>query len=163
MLTQEELKELFHYDLETGIFRWKVKTHNRIKVNSIAGCKDKCGYIVIGINSVRYYAHRLAWLYIYGVLPQNEIDHINNIRDQNWIINLREATSGQNQQNLKKAQSNNKSSGLLGAYFNKCANKFVSKITINKKTIYLGSYDTAIKAHEVYVEAKRKLHEFNTL
>jgi hypothetical protein len=102
MLTQDTLKELFHYDPEEGIFTRKLSTSSNARVGDIAGSKNSDGYIQIMINKNLYYAHRLAWLYFYGKLPIYIMDHINGIKDDNRIVNLREVTRQDNNQNKKK-------------------------------------------------------------
>jgi hypothetical protein len=156
MLTQDYLKTFVHYDPETGIFTW-IKNPSK---NS--GWIDCNGYIRIEISCKKYMAHRLAWLYMTGSFPKKHIDHINGIPSDNRLINLRECNQSENMQNLKKAQINNKS-GFLGVSFYKPFNKFMSRICINKKQKFLGYFDTPEEAHEKYLEAKRKLHLFNTI
>jgi hypothetical protein len=108
-------------------------------------------------------AHRLAWLYVHGHLPFGSIDHINGIRSDNRLCNIRIATKSENNQNLKKAQKNNKSTGLLGAFYNKRANCFISQIVINRKQIFVGRFKTKEYAHNAYIQAKRNLHPFGML
>ena len=76
MLTQAKLKEVLHYDPETGDFTWQVSTANCIKVGALAGSKDSYGYHKIAIKGKTYKAHRLAWLYTHGEFPEDAIDHI---------------------------------------------------------------------------------------
>jgi hypothetical protein len=98
MLTQKELKLIFHYDENTGIFfRFKHR-----KLNSV--CKN--GYLQTSINGKKYYLHRLAWLYVYGNFPDKEIDHINNNKTDNRICNLRQVTRSQNLSNTKLNKNN---------------------------------------------------------
>lgn len=175
MLTQEKLKELLHYDPDTGFFTWKERTiyssgkhyssstWNTRFSGKIAGFIGKDNKYRICINYKTYLLHRLAWLYIYGNFPKDQIDHINDIKDDNRILNLREASNSENMQNLKKAKIDNKSSGLLGVSFNKNINKFVAKIKINKKQKHIGYFTNPLDAHEAYLKEKRKLHPFGTL
>ena len=114
MLTAEELRELLRYDPNTGIFRWKVK-QRRVSygVGDVAGSLDSSsGYHRIRIDGRDYRASRLAWLYVYGRWPTDEIDHKNTIRDDDRLANLREATRGQNNYNTKRFSTN--TSGLKG-------------------------------------------------
>ncbi|MCK9994454.1 MAG: hypothetical protein Dbin4_02974, partial [Alphaproteobacteria bacterium] len=98
-LTQSRLKELLHYDPDTGVFTRRVQTSSNARVGDVAGCLHPEGYRHIQIDGKRYAAHRLAWLYMTGEWPTNQLDHLNGVRDDNRWGNLREATHGQNQQN----------------------------------------------------------------
>lgn len=159
MLTLERLKEVLFYNPETGIFIWK-KSTDKIKPGKVAGTLTK-GYVAIRIDGTRYFAHRLAWFYIYGQFPSMDIDHINCIKNDNRILNLRNVNAVINAQNVIKARPCNKSTGLLGAYAFK--DYFVAMIRYNGKNVNLGYFKTAELAHNAYVEAKRKYHEGNTL
>jgi hypothetical protein len=160
MLTQEQLKKIINYNQETGIFTWTDRKHCSGRT---AGGMDVKGYIIIKIYGKTYKSHRLAFLYMDGEMPEGDVDHINGIRDDNRWINLRKATRSENIQNLKKAHRSNKSTGLLGVYLNKKEGSIYSKITINKKVIYLGCFKTAEEAHKIYLTAKRELHPYGTL
>ena len=174
-LTQEYLKQCLDYNPDTGVFVWKKRPVEHFKgerwmktfisrfSGKQAGLTNSYGYLVIRINDKLMPCHRLAWLYVHGVMPVNQLDHINNIRSDNRIINLREATNGENGQNLKKARKSNKTAGLLGAYRNKGCKHYKARITINGDIKPLGKFNTAQEAHEAYIKAKRELHEFNTL
>lgn len=160
MITQEYLKSVLYYDPNTGLFTWICK--KKIKNNKkYAGYKDKDGYLIITINGKAYKAHRLVFMYVYGIKPKKEVDHINGIVDDNRLINLREANKSSNLQNQKRAHKNNLSTGLLGAH--KQNNLFTSCIRHNGKQIHLGCFKTAEDAHNAYIEAKRKLHPYGTL
>jgi len=100
-LTQEKLKELLYYDQLTGVFKWKIKPRQSVNIGDIAGTILKKGYISIAINRKRYQAHRLAWLYVYGVYP-DQIDHQNHVRNDNRIINLTASDSYGNSRNKSK-------------------------------------------------------------
>jgi citrate synthase len=90
-LTAEELRRVLHYDPDTGIFTWKVTLSNRNPAGKKAGCIDHYGYIMMSIHGKRYKAHRLAWLYMTGAWPTNQIDHKFNNRSDNRFSELREA------------------------------------------------------------------------
>ncbi len=137
--TAEYLRSVLHYDQETGIFTWKVRTSASVKAGDVAGCPGVNGYLRIRVQSRQYKAHRLAWLYVYGVWPKDQIDHINRNRSDNRISNLREATNKQNQQNTGK-QSNN-TSGHPGVSWYKQSSKWVARIRHNQKLIHLGYFE----------------------
>jgi hypothetical protein len=155
MITQTELKKLLHYDPDTGLFTWLVNKRS-VKAEYLAGNVNHKGYIRIKVNQKEYLAHRLAWLYIYGVMPKHNIDHVNNIKNDNCIINLREATHSQNMINRPKTKRN--TSGYKGVGFNKRAKKFRATITINKHQIHLGYYATAEEASLIYQAYGKLLH-----
>ena len=155
-MTQNELKQLLHYEPSTGIFTW-LESRGRIKAGTIAGSKQKYGHLAVKIDGKNYHLHRLAWLYVYGKLPDDMIDHINGISNDNRIDNLRDVTNTINQHNQKTAHANSKS-GLIGACWNEQNKAWKSQITHQGKVIYLGLYKTAQLAHEAYLTAKRKLH-----
>ena len=156
MLTQSRLKELFDYCPDTGIFVRKVNRSNT-KKDEIAGCLGK-GYYKIRIDDVLYLSHRLAWLYVYGTLPEF-VDHINRISTDNRIDNLRPVTKAQNQQN-HGIPKNNKS-GYLGVSWDKARNKWSACIQHNNKTIGLGRYADIQMAYKAYQEAAKKYHTHN--
>jgi len=99
MLTQSQLKEILTYNPDTGIFTWLVASNGRIRVGDIAGTTDN-GYVRIMIERTKYRAHRLAWLYVHGESPKEQIDHINHIRDDNRINNLRCVSCHENFKNM---------------------------------------------------------------
>lgn len=162
MITQEYLKQVLHYDKDTGVFTWKVKKRGSKGIFNKAGSKDHKGYIQICIDGKKYAAHRLAWIYINGSLGYESLDHIDGVKDNNKINNLRLANVSENGQNIRNPKKNSKS-GFLGVYFNKRAKKYHAQITINGKLIYLGLHETADRAHDAYVDAKRKIHPFCTI
>jgi hypothetical protein len=156
-LTQERLKELLSYDPETGIFI-NLKSRGTAKIGSVAGCKNR-GYVCIRINSKSYLAHRLAWLYVHGNFPEKYLDHMNEIRDDNRIINLRLATNQENQHNRSSANSDS-ASGYLGVGWHKQYGKWMTRIQLNGRRKHLGFFNTAEEASEAYLAAKRDLHPF---
>ena len=137
MITQKLLKKLLKYDAETGVFRWKIGRRGCRK-GSVAGCKNSYGYIHIMIDWKNYKAHRLAWLYVNGYFPEHDIDHINGIRDDNRLCNIREVTMQCNMQNCKKRITN--STGIRGVCWHKRARKYMAQITIHGKRKHLGYY-----------------------
>ena len=147
MITQEYLKTILHYNEITGVFTWlKPRASNKVKIGNIAGSINKQGYSQISIGYKKYKAHRLAWIYVHGNLP-NIIDHIDGNTLNNSIINLRNVTSRKNSSNSK----NHRNGKLIGAHFHKQSNKWRSYIYINNKQEYLGVFKTELEAHNTYI------------
>ena len=146
LLSQAELKELLHYDPETGEFTWLVSNSNRVKVGDIAGCINKLDYRTIAINRKIYLAHRLAFLWMTEAFPENMVDHINHDKSDNRWENLRPATRAENKRNTWK-QSNN-TSGFKGVYFNKGVGKYVAHVTVNGAKKYLGCFTSPEEAYQ---------------
>lgn len=137
-MTQEKLKEILKYSKESGVFIWKISKAKRIKIGDFAGCVNKKGYIVIRIDNKIYFAHRLAWLYVYGEMPKEQIDHKNQQKDDNRIDNLREASCAENNKN-KPMQINN-TSGVMGvSWHNKCK-RWQAYIAIDGVQLHLGTF-----------------------
>lgn len=155
-MTKNELMQLLSYDANTGLFVRLKRTCNRINVGDIAGWKDADGYLNISLHGKKWKSHRLAWLYVYGKFPEQEIDHINGIKSDNRLCNLRQATRSQNCTN-RGMPSHNKS-GFKGVQWRQHAKKFCAVIYKNKKKFFLGYFDTAEKASEVYLKASFELH-----
>ena len=163
LLTQERLKQLLDYCPETGLFTWKVANGQRIHVGDIAGHNSSRGYVVVGVDGRVYRAHRLAWFYVNGIWPGNSIDHINGNRADNRISNLRDVDSKTNTENQSRANSQNKSSGVLGVSREQGRRRWRAHITTNKKMIHLGYFDTIEEASDAYIAAKRKIHQGCTI
>jgi len=157
-LTAERLREVLAYDASSGQFVWKVRPAQRIKAGAVAGTKNNQGYWAIRVDGNKHGAHRLAWLYVYGHWPADQIDHRNGVRDDNRICNLREATLSENQQN-RKPNSNN-ASGHAGVYWYKRGRKWQASICIDGDLIHLGYFDQKADAVEARAKAKSNLHQF---
>ena len=154
-LTVERLKELVSYDPDTGIFQWAM-ARRKCRKGDAAGCRMTNGYIGIRIDNVLHNAHRLAWLYTHGVWPTDQIDHVNNDRADNRLVNLREATNIANSHNRRKSTRN--TSGFTGV--RRENSKWQASIKVNYKAIRLGLFDTPEEASAAYQEAKQRLHHF---
>lgn len=147
-LTQDRLKELFSYDPDTGIFVPLTKRKGVVPSTQHVGWKKSGGYILITVDGRVHRAHRLAWLYVYGTWPTLHIDHIDGNPANNRISNLREAEVWQNMANSKKPHTN--TSGYKGVQWHKGAQKWMSQIRVNGRTIYLGLFDDPAEAHAAY-------------
>ena len=156
MLTQSRLKELLNYDPDTGVFAWLVKPSKRVNVGAIAGCVMVIGYREIGIDGKSYYAHRLAFLYMTGAWPIDQLDHRNGIRDDNRWDNLREATNAENCQNQVMPCTNK--SGFMGV--SRFRNKWRARIKIAGREKHLGFFDAPEDARAAYLAAKVEHHAF---
>lgn len=143
--SRENLMDFLSYNPETGEFyRTKLADGRKLKKPKLAGCFHKGynkGYIEIEIGSVCYQAHRLAWLFVFGVWPPKELDHINGIRDDNRIVNLRPVTKSQNQHNRKRWVKST-SSKFKGVSFHKLTGKWVAHIQAFNKREHIGLFDT---------------------
>ena len=155
ILTQERLKELLSYDPETGVFVW-VNALGTAKIGDVAGCSHSEGYRVISIDRKLYFAHRLAWLYMAGTFPPDQIDHINRIRNDNRFANLRAVTKSENMHNSCRGKNNN--SGFKGASYDKFRKNWRAHIKINNVTKCLGRFSTPEEAGAAYLAAQRIYH-----
>ena len=156
MLTYSRVVELLTYEPETGLFRWNVNAGRwgRIKAGTVAGSAGNHGggYVEINIDGTLYKAHRLAWLYMTGKMPENQVDHINCDRADNKWSNLRAATLRQNLTN-KTAYKNN-TSGSPGVTWHKRLNMWQARIGLNGKRRHIGYWEDKDAAAEAYKAAK---------
>lgn len=156
MLTQDRLKDLLHYDPDTGVFTWRVATNRRVRVGAVAGCRNEKGYIRIRIDGRNYRAHRLAFLYVNGTFPPADVDHIDRRPSNNRWDNLRPATRSDNNKNIR-INSNN-TSGWKGVIWNKRDRKWVAQAKLNGRFRSLGYYTTPEEASDAYEAFARKHH-----
>lgn len=152
--TFEQVKEVLACDRETGILTWICPSRGRIIKGAPAGNLQSDGYILVGLFKRYYYAHCLAWLLTTGEWPTVQVDHKNNVRNDNRWSELRAATHAQNNYNTKKTRRN--TSGFKGVYWCKRYKKWRASITVDKKTIWLGIHDTPKEAHDAYLLAAEK-------
>ncbi len=153
MNAETNLLNNLHYDPDTGFFTWTKSRGNR-KAGSRAGHVNGDGYVRIAIKLHYYSAHRLAWLATHGYWPPGDIDHINGVRDDNRIINLRSATRAQNAQNRFK--STRSGLGLKGTGYDVASGRWWAGIKKGWKRLHLGCFDTAEAAHATYCAAAQK-------
>lgn len=166
ILSAAQLRDVIHYEPETGVFTRKVRLAQRHRAGDRADTEitspRMLGYRRVSLFSQRYLAHRLAWFYTHGVWPARHIDHINGDKGDNRIGNLREADDQLNLENFRHHRVDNKV-GLLGVHLHKQSGRWRARIQVHGKTIHIGMFDTPEAAHEAYKEAKRKLHEGCTI
>ena len=160
MISVSELRRVLDYDPATGIFRWKIIVGNNVSRHypgEVAGApRNLNGYVQIGVNRTRYYAHRLAWFYIHGRWPVN-IDHRDRNKQNNSIGNLREASVSQNGGN-RGAQKNSKL-GLKGVRKRiRGTNRYEARITKDGAHILIGYFPTAEQAHAAYLKAANQYY-----
>lgn len=161
--TVDELRRLFHYDPETGVFTRQVTTSGRGRAGTRADILKPDGYRYIHYKANWILAHRLAWFYVHGILPVKFLDHVNIIRDDNRLFNLREVDHSGNAQNVKGAQKNNLSCGLRGVSYYRPYQRWMARLYVAKKFIWCGYHDTAQEAYSAYCAAKLKYHPFQTM
>lgn len=157
MLTQSELKELLHYDPETGVFTWR----QGVRTGQRAGCLFEKGYRRVKICGRFHVEHRLAWLYMTGAWPSMQIDHLDGQRANNAFANLRDVSAAVNSQNRRTARPGT-ASGLLGVAKG-YKTRWNAYLSLSGRGKYLGTYPTPEEAHAAYLVAKRRLHEGCTL
>lgn len=157
-ITAECLRQLLDYDPDTGVFRWRERPDgsadwNKMNASRVAGSVNNRGYRIIKIANVRYRAHRLAWLHVYGEWPSEQIDHINRDKDDNRIANLRIVNNSENMRNLPPRALDPRT---LGVSFHQRDRRYVTAIRVDGKTISLGSFKTFSEARAARVAAEIK-------
>ncbi len=160
-ISQDLLKEHLSYDPETGVIRRKVKTINSTSIGApVIGRPSAYGYLRINLLGNRWLQHRLAWIYVYGDIPEHgyEIDHINQNKMDNRICNLRLVTRSANVQNKGK-QSNNKC-GVKNVWKRKDTGKWTALIAVDKKRIRLGCFDSLELAAAAAELAREQYHPY---
>jgi hypothetical protein len=153
-VTQQRLKELVTYNPQSGQLFWRLNRRGQKPAGTEAGTLAQDGYIKIRIDGLSYQAHRLIWLYAYGEWPKEEIDHIDLVKSNNALLNLREASHTQNMQNV----ASRKKEGKKGAHFDKRRNHWYSSIRIQGKQKRIGTFPTERLAHKAYMAASKKYH-----
>lgn len=153
-VTAEHVRALLDYDPATGVFTRRVRTSSQVAVGERAGTLDSGGYRRIRIGNQRYQAARLAWLWVHGRWPAHEIDHINRVRNDDRIANLREATRIEQEGNKGPPAHNN--SGLRGVSWDKRDRRWRAGIRINGRKRNLGNFSTKEEASAAYGAAARE-------
>lgn len=144
-LTASRLRDLLHYDPETGVFTRRTQTAPVVKIGGVAGTKLVTGYIGLSVDGKLYLAHRLAWLYVHGNWPTKNIDHKDRDRSNNRIDNLRLCNQSQN-----TANSSRKATGIKGVSWFKSRQKWRARITVQYKEQHIGYFDSIEDAQAAY-------------
>jgi hypothetical protein len=172
MVAQKELpietvRELLSYDPDTGVFVWKYrdrkwfKTERAFKIwnkryphePALTAVNDR-GYKYGNIFDCKYRAHRIAHAIHYGEWPKNQIDHINGVRDDNRIANLRAVTNKENSKNSSKSKNN--TSGFNGVSWDKRQNRWASYIMVDGIKVHLGRFGCKLDAIAARINANKK-------
>lgn len=153
MITHERLKELVTYDPATGDFRWRVTRHSAVAGRTV-GHTDVRGYVTLRIEYRKYYAHRLAWLYMTGECPK-DIDHINMDKSDNRFGNLRLADRRQNMVNTPLRRDNQ--TGFKGVSVLP-GGRYRAVVHVNGAPKHVGVFDTAEEAAEARHAAASALY-----
>lgn len=148
MVTKRRALEVFDYTPSTGSLQWKVTLNSRAPAGSEAGCLRKDGYKQVRLDGEAILVHRLIHLMQTGRMPE-EVDHRNRKRCDNRWKNLRPASSSANNHNKGSYSTN--TSGCKGVSWDKSIGKWIARVWIEKKLIYLGSFldkDKAVRARQ---------------
>lgn len=153
------VRGLFNYDPETGALTHKIR-RKAVKFGAQIGCLDNDGYLVATVSLLGkqrlFKVHRLVWLHVHGAWPSGVIDHINGIKSDNRLDNLRDVSPRSNSQNILAGRGVSKHRGVC---FNKAKNLWQTSIHIDGRQKFVGYYRSEYDAHLAYVEAKRKHHD----
>lgn len=158
ILTHSEVSELLEYAPETGALTWKPRVKGRGWNRAQGGATHVSdqGYITLNIKGRVYRGHRLAWLLYYGEWPDGNIDHINRVRSDNRISNLRVVEQAENMQNTNVYRTNK--SGHKGVFWHKEINKWWAYINVGRRRVCLGRFANKAEAIAARAEAERTYH-----
>jgi len=170
VINQENLMSLLHYNKVTGVFTWRKRDAslfasaqaermwNKRYAGKEAGTvrQEPGGYRVILINGRKYMAHRLAWMYEYGKIPEGCIDHINCNKLDNNISNLRECTMSENLMNSKLMRGT--MSGIKGVHLHKPSGRWQARLRYDGKNRHVGSYGTKEEAKNAIIAKRNEVH-----
>jgi hypothetical protein len=159
-LTQERLKEVLNYDPDTGVFTRAIGVRGCSAGTRLGTLNKRLGYVLVGVDGTQYYAHRLAWLYMNGCWPPEQVDHMNGDRSDNRLVNLRACRQAENSQNTV-AHTDSKS-GVLGVSWVGKLGKWRARI-FKGAEVHLGCFGTKEEAHQAYLAAKAQLHTFQPI
>lgn len=156
MIAHERLKEVLYYHPESGDFVWLMDVSRKIKTGKQAGSLDGAGYRQIGIDGIKYRGHVLAFFYVTGEWPSEDLDHEDTVKHHNWWTNLRPATTAQNGYNAKLSSAN--TSGLKHISWSKRSGKWRVAMQVNEKHRDFGLYAELNDAIDVCAQAMLTFH-----
>lgn len=149
----DDLRSILRFEPDTGALRWIDRRLDALSRGS-AGFVTSAGYRGINIHRVRYQAHRVAWALHWGAWPVGDIDHINGVKLDNRLCNLRDVPHRTNSENSRVGRRG----GLLGTAYHRQSEKWRAIIGTQQGQVTLGYFQTPEEAHAAYLEAKRRLH-----
>lgn len=167
-ITAENIRTFVDYDSVTGRFTWKTREirpgmkltdegwNTRFAGKLVAERRHRHGHLQIGLFCKNYIAHRIAWMWFYGVKPERDLDHKNGDPSDNRISNLRLATTSQNLMNSKTRTDN--TSGVKGVSWSRKSKKWYAYIVVDQKMRALGLYDEIDDAITARKRAETELH-----
>jgi hypothetical protein len=151
----DSVKKRLRYNKDSGVFTW-AESRGCAKPGDVASSVNSLGYCRVKVDGVSYLAHRLAWAFVNGEFPKSDIDHVNGIKTDNRIENLRLATRSENQCNRGK-HANNKS-GFKGVNWNQSVKKWAARCMVNGKRTHIGYFDDVALAAAAYQQVAVSLH-----
>lgn len=157
----DRLREVLAYEPDSGTFTWRLSLSPRCRVGGVAGSKQSDGYVVVRLDRVLYKAHRLAYAYAHGNMPEElQIDHVNGDKADNRLVNLRAVTQSQNQQNQRQKRADN-TTGVRGV--SRYGSKYRAEIVVNGERKIFGVCETLNDAAILRMQAERRLHPFSPM
>lgn len=153
-ITAQDVRDKYDYNPDTGVFVFRAGK----KAGMVCGAVHPDGYLLIAVKNKCQRAHRMAWLYVHGEHPAGEIDHINGIRGDNRIANLRVTDRRGNMQNQHGPKKNSRCSSV-GVSYRPKTGQYVARIQTVGGRLYLGCFRNELDASNAYQAAKKIYHQ----